>query len=434
MIKMYRDNNANAIFIEDANGVQFLNSLHATIESIGSDTIDVEDIVKGVNIVSNTDYSEFVDENDDPYGNTATEVCNELNSIFSTSGTPTNELPFITSSLTIALTVGETLNYELTANYGVGYEWDLSNVNSVTTIEGNIRKLIGGSSLIAGTYNIPVKAINYNGQDSRTIVLTVSNPPFSNTKSVVFQQSDWLSATGSLLSNTLGRSSNGAGSTDAWSISLYFKGGSSNNQNQTIFYFGANDITNANHLRLYWNGNNVTRQQLIFTYGSTNNKLKFTSPANTITSNSGWHHIMITYDGGTTGASSGSINSYYSRFKMFIDGVQETTTNTHNNYGISSAMNSDNLRIAKYGGSVNAYMRNSCKVDEVSVFDSDQSSNISSIYNSGIPFDLGTLGTNPLHWWRMGDGDTFPTLEDSIGSADFTMTNMTSSNIVSDVP
>lgn len=434
MIKMYRDNNANAIFIEDANGVQFLNSLHATIESIGSDTIDVEDIVKGVNIVSNTDYSEFVDENDDPYGNTATEVCNELNSMFSTSGTPTNELPFITSSLTIALTVGETLNYELTANYGVGYEWDLSSVNSVTTVEGNTRKLIGGSSLTAGTYNIPVKAINYNGQDSRTIVLTVSNPPFSNTKSVEFQQNDWLSATGSLLSSTLGRSSNGAGATDAWSISLYFKGGSSNNQNQTIFYFGANDITNANHLRLYWNGNNVARQQLIFTYGSTNNYLRFTSPANTITSNSGWHHIMITYDGGTTGASSGSINSYYSRFKMFIDGVQETTTNTHSNYGNSSAMNSDNLRIARYGGNLNAYMRNGCKVDEVSVFDSDQSSNISSIYNSGIPFDLGTLGTNPLHWWRMGDGDTFPTLEDSIGSADFTMTNMTSSNIVSDVP
>jgi len=97
-------------------------------------------------------------------------------------------------------------------------------------------------------------------------------------------------------------------------------------------------------------------------------------------------------------------------------------------------MNSDNLRIAKYAGSINGYMRNGCKVDEVSIFDSDQSSNISSIYNSGVPFDLVTLGTNPLHWWRMGDGDTFPTLEDSIGSADFTMTNMTSSNIVSDVP
>jgi len=30
---IYRDNEANAIFIEDANGAQFLNSLHATVDN-----------------------------------------------------------------------------------------------------------------------------------------------------------------------------------------------------------------------------------------------------------------------------------------------------------------------------------------------------------------------------------------------------------------
>ena len=175
MIKIYKDSAANAIFIEDANGVQFLNSLQATVDN---GTCSIHDLAKDIDIVSGADYSDFVDENDNTYGNNVTEVCNALNAIFSTSGTPLTNLPSITSSLTIALTEGETINYELTADYGVGYEWDLSNVSGVTTVEGNIRKLIGGSSLAVGTYNIPVKAINYNGEDSETIVLTVSTPPF----------------------------------------------------------------------------------------------------------------------------------------------------------------------------------------------------------------------------------------------------------------
>ena len=40
-----------------------------------------------------------------------------------------------------------------------------------------------------------------------------------------------------------------------------------------------------------------------------------------------------------------------------------------------------------------------------------------------------------LSWWRMGDGDTFPTLTDNgSGGNDGTMTNMSSGNIVEDVP
>ena len=104
------------------------------------------------------------------------EKINTLNALFQNTGTSSGSIPSITSSLAITLTQGETLNYELTANYGVGYEWDLSNVSGVSTVEGNVRKLIGGSSLEVGTYNIPVKAINYNGEDSETVVLTVSTP------------------------------------------------------------------------------------------------------------------------------------------------------------------------------------------------------------------------------------------------------------------
>ena len=78
-----------------------------------------------------------------------------------------------------------------------------------------------------------------------------------------------------------------------------------------------------------------------------------------------------------------------------------------------------------------------CKVDELAIWDSDQSGNVSSIYNNGTPFDLSTLGTQPKHWWRMGDGsDNYPYLFDYGSEANciFMMNNMTIADIVSDVP
>jgi len=430
-IKIYKDSSANAIFIEDANGVQFLNSLQATVTN---GACNVRDLAKDIDIVTEQAYTEFVDENDNAYGADSTEVCNALNTLFSASGTAGTELPSITSSLAISLVQGETLNYELTADYGVGYEWDLSNVSGITTVEGNNRKIIGGSSLTAGSYNIPVKAINYNGEDSETVVLTVSTPPFANTKSVQFNNNDYLGANAALLDSTLGRTGNGAGSGDAWSIAFWFKAGTSNNQNQTVFYYGSNDVANGNHLVVTYNGDNSARRQLFLRYGSDNNHLLLKTPVGSVGSADGWQHIVITYDGGTTGSSSGSINTYYSRFKMYIDGSQQSTTNSHANYGNTTSMSGQNLRVGRYNSA--AYMRNSCKIDELAVWDSDQSSNVSSIYNSGTPFDLSTLGTGPNHWWRMGDGDTYPNLVDNGSAANctFVMYNMTSADIVSDVP
>jgi len=427
-IKIYKDSSANAIFIEDANGVQFLNSLQATVTN---GACNVRDLAKDIDIVTEQAYTEFVDENDNAYGADSTDVCNALNTLFSASGTAGSELPSITSSLAISLVQGETLNYELTADYGVGYEWDLSNVSGVTTVEGNNRKIIGGSSLTAGSYNIPVKAINYNGEDSETIVLTVSTPPFANTKSVQFNNQDWLGANAGILQNVLGRSSNGSGSSDAWSISFYWKG-STANQGQTILYFGDNDVTNGGYIQLMQinsSGNKLLRLR----YGSNNNNLRIQTPAGAITANT-WHHVLITYDGGVTGSSSGDLSNYYSRFKIFIDGSEQTTNNSHSNYGYTASIDPDNWRVGRF--SSGNYMRSGSKVDELAIWDSDQSANISDIYNSGAPFDLSTLTTQPKHWWRMGDGDTYPSLQDSGTEANciFQMYNMTSADIVSDVP
>ena len=429
-ITIYRDNSANAIFIEDANGVQFLNSLHATSEA-ASDDVSITDLARNIEIVSNLPYGDFVNQNGDSYGPDAITVCNGLNTIFSAAGNDLGQVPVITSPLAASIVQGETLNYELVADFGVGYEWDLSNVPGVVTVDGNPRKLVGGSTLANGTYNIPVKAINYYGEDSETIVLTVAQPAFADTKSIQFDNQDWMGANAALLT-ALERAGNGSGSADAWSVSFWFKASGASNQNQTILYFGANDADNGNHLRIYYNGDNSARRQVILQYGSNNNRLVLKTPVGSVGSADGWQHFLVTYDGGTTGVSSGSINDYYSRFSIYINGVAQTTVNSHNNFGTTTALSGQNFRVGRYNNS--AYMRSLCKVNELAIWDSDESANVAAIYNSGSTHDLSLLASAPSHWWRMGDGDTFNVIQDNIGTADFVMYNMTVADIVSDVP
>jgi len=363
---------------------------------------------------------------------TESEKVNELNALFQHSGSSTGQTPSITSSLSVTMTQGSTLNYELTATNGVGYEWDLSNVGGIVNVEGNVRKLIGGSSLSSGNYNIPVKAINYNGEDSETIVLTVSNPSYANTKSLNFNNSDWLGANAGILQNVLGRTANGSGSGDAWTISMFFKPGTATNTNQTVFYFGSQDVTNQGNIQIRYNGQG-NNKRFELRYGSNNNRLVMLAPSNSL-SNGTWAHLIVTYDGGTTGSSSGSVSSYYSRFKMFINGVQVSTTNNNSNFGYNGSIQPQNLRVGRWN--TGQYLRNNCRIDELAVWDSDESANASLIYNGGAASNLSLLSTEPKHWWRMGDGDSFPYIFDNGSEANciFQMYNMTSADIVNDVP
>ncbi len=425
-VTIYRDNAANAIFIEDANGAQFLNSLQATLGTVSA-SCSVTDTAKAIEIITSLNYAEFVDENGDGYGADEIEVCNNLNAIFQTAGS-TGNIPVITSSLSVAITSGDTLNYTLLADYGVGYEWDFSNVPGVVNIEGNPRKIIGGSSLPVGSYNIPVKAINYYGEDSETIVLTVSNPPYNNTKSVFFRQNDYCELTANT-SNPLYRSGNNTGV--AWTIAFWFKPSTSNNQNQTILSLGGNDLNNEGRVQIRYTGNNASRQRMAVLYGTNNNNLDILSATGSTTA-SQWDHWIFIYDGGTTENGSGGINTSYSRFTIYKNGTLETPTNTNDNYGFSGAINTEYFRFARLTTS-GQYQRNS-NIDELALWSSDQTSNISSIYNGGTTHDLAVLSNPPQHYWRMGDGDTFPILQDSIGALDATMVNMTVADIVSDVP
>ena len=194
-----------------------------------------------------------------------------------------------------------------------------------------------------------------------------------------------------------------------------------------LFYYGSADTTNGGYIEIRLTSANKLRLQ----YGSDSNHVKLLAPTALVADT--WQHVLITYDGGTTGASSGDINNYYSRFGIYVDGVSQSTTNSNSNFGWSGAISGSNLRVGKL---VSGNTLSGEKIDEFALFDSDQSANVSDIYNSGTPFDLSTLTTEPKHWWRMGDGDTYPNLQDSGTEANctFVMYNMTSADIVSDTP
>lgn len=426
-ITIYKDAAANAIFVEDSNGVQFLNSLQALSSDPLLTTLSIRDLAREIDLFTGVEYTEFVDQSNLPWGVDATSTINNLNAIFLSSGS-TGEVPSITSSTAINSVEGDSINYELTATNGVAFEWD-NLPTGLTTVTGNVRKLIG-SIPASGTYTPTMKAINYFGEDSETLTITVSNPPFANTKSVRFNNNDYLASSAAALSSVLGRTGNGSGAADAWTISLYFKPGThTGGGKQSLFFFGDWDYDNGGHVWVYYKGN---EKAIYLIYGSKNNYIKLKSSNNSLTVGT-WSNIVFTYDGGTTGSASGSVNDYYSRFSMFIDSVPQTTTNSNNNNGWSNSVDSDLVYVGRRASN-NDYMKDNCLIDELAIWSSDQSSNVSSIYNGGVPLDLSSLATAPSNWWRMGDGDTFPILADVTGFAAFIMYNMTVVDIVNDVP
>ena len=124
-----------------------------------------------------------------------------------------------------------------------------------------------------------------------------------------------------------------------------------------------------------------------------------------------WHNFIGINDG--------------TNLKMYVDGVL-VNSNTDGSVGNT---NQNRQRIGARWNGNNVY---SGLLDEFAYFNSDISSNASAI-GSTIPTDLTSY--NPLGWWRMGDGSTYPQINDlGSGSNDGTMRNMTAANFVTDVP
>ena len=89
MIKIYKNDGANAIFIENENGAQFYNSMQALQIDPATNKVSIYDNVKDQYLVYEEVFSEFVDGNGNQWGVDATATINALNTIFTNTGTPT---------------------------------------------------------------------------------------------------------------------------------------------------------------------------------------------------------------------------------------------------------------------------------------------------------------------------------------------------------
>ena len=143
-----------------------------------------------------------------------------------------------------------------------------------------------------------------------------------------------------------------------------------------------------------------------------------------------WHHFVFT-------SSRPGGNNTEAISKIYLDATEiatKTDTRDQTPYNLSKFV----FGAAHTGG----YGAVEGQADEMAwwegvVLDADA---ITAIYNSGAPTDLSAdsgdydNSGDLTYWWRMGDGDTYPTIEDNEGSNDLTMTNMASGDIESDVP
>tara|TARA_B100001093_G_scaffold447793_1_gene452950 strand:+ start:1461 stop:2252 length:792 start_codon:yes stop_codon:yes gene_type:complete len=148
----------------------------------------------------------------------------------------------------------------------------------------------------------------------------------------------------------------------------------------------------------------------IFVVNSTN-KIRFASyhasdaiDSTTAVTANNWFHVVATHEAGSD--------------KLYVNGSLEASGSASN----FSTTDAANLRI---GSSSIFNLHHQGLIDEVSFFNSALSaSNVTDIYNSGVPNNISSL--NPVGWWRMGDNDggTGTTITDQgSGGNDGTLTN-----------
>ena len=370
-------------------------------------------------------------------GTTQANVVNDLNSLFTQTGGA--QPPVISSASSITVGVGTIINYEATTTGGDVSAFEWTNLpEGVTQVTNHPQKIIGGSDLNAGTYTMTLRAHNYVGVAKTTITLNVTQD-FTNSKSTLFGEFDYTIRT-----RQTGEFSNlykPSGSTmPAHSYSLWFKpvslGGSQPNNQSVFFAFSQlGTFSGTSYIDLRWLGPDSGNQRLRLQYsvsGSTN-RLALLTDVGTIPADGTWKHIVVTFDGATNGLATATPYT----LKIYIDGSEVTTTATDFSQGGGVADSDGPIEpvYVGFGRNPNGFYLRGSLIDEFGYWNQElTSTQITQLYNSGVPTDLTAFSPSAAHVYRMGDADTFPTISDKVGNADQTMTNMASSNFVTDTP
>jgi hypothetical protein len=142
----------------------------------------------------------------------------------------------------------------------------------------------------------------------------------------------------------------------------------------------------------------------------------------------GWHQCAFTFLGG-------SPDGY---FALFVDGYEETSPIQTEDALVTEILDIPGRleltlgaffahNTVSYLGHLEGF------VSEMTIWEAQfTETEMLELYNDGLPADPTThsRSTDLRGHWRLGEGDTFPTLQDGYGSNDLTMTNMEAADII----
>ena len=332
---------------------------------------------------------------------------------------------------TVSITEGEVLNFQIISSDNIVNQFVETDAPSWMSMNQTSGVLSGTAPAFVGTSAdtivVNCKAGNaIGGTVDFTVTVSVTEVAYTNTKSLNLDgTSQWLQGNPTAM-NALDRASNGDG--NAWTISMWVKP-NSDTANQTLMVYGAGDDYNGGAITLKQSGGTT----LVLNYGTVYNNIILVA-ANSFVANT-WQHVMITFDGGTTGSVPADSSDYYSRFDIYVDGVLKSNIGVASGSGydgvISGANPSDNIyRIGRASNVHNNYYGGI--INQVAIWNSDETANLSTIYNSGATQDLSSLTSAPSHYYEIESSIT--TVTDVSGSADLTGYNFSASDLVSDTP
>ena len=332
---------------------------------------------------------------------------------------------------TVSVTEADVLNFQIISSDNIVNQFVEVDAPSWMSLNQNSGILTGTAPAYLGTSAdtivVNCKAGNaVGGTVDFTVTVTVAQVSYTNTKSLNFNGSTSFLQGNPVNMNALDRASNGDGS--AWTISMWVKP-SSNTATQTLMVYGAGDDYNGGAITLKQQGGS----SLVLNYGTVYNSIILVV-GNAFTSGT-WQNVVVTFDGGTTGSVPADSADYYSRFAIYVDGVLQTAIGVATGGGydgvISGANPSDNIfRVGRASNVHNNYYDGT--INQIAIWNTDETANVSTIYNSGATQNLSLLTNVPPHYYEIETSVT--TITDIEGSADLTGYNFVNANLVTNTP
>ena len=218
--------------------------------------------------------------------------------------------------------------------------------------------------------------------------------------------------------SALQRSGNGTGSSDAWSISMWVKP-STDTSSQALFYYGGDNLTTKGTIQIsQFSGGNV-----LLRFGDGTDFVAYFGLGNFTTGS--WNHILATYSGADTINANGGAGA----FGLSVNGANGISQIQAGGAGYSGSILDEAFKVGSHNSA--NYLKGAT-VHQVAIWDSDQSANLATIYNSGATQDLSLLTPAPAHILQPTNSVT--TISDSVGNADLTGFGFSAAALVTDAP